>query len=154
MIQRKQTVYLLFSAIAISLMFIFPFAEGFTNDGYLFVFSLNGIDSINSIPENLKINTIPLIILLVAILILTIVSIFYFKNRLTQIRIVIFCILLIIGLGFIDWFYIKQFSKLITENLTIKFPVILPAISAILSYLAIKAIRKDEKLVRSADRIR
>ena len=154
MIQRIQTVYLLFSIIAISLMLIFPLAEGFSTEGHLFVFNFNGLDSINAISENININTIPLIILIISIILLSIITIFSFKNRLKQLRFVIFTILLIIGLGFLNWYYLNQFSKLGTENLSVKFPVILPAISAILSYLALKAIRKDEKLVKSADRIR
>ena len=69
-------------------------------------------------------------------------------------RLSIFNILLMIGLGFISWFYLTSFSKIVSNSIHYKLTIILPAIAIILTYLALKAIKKDDKLVKSVDRIR
>lgn len=154
MIQRIQTVYLIMSIIAISFMFLFPFAELFSNDGYIYIFNFKGVDSTGKLDPEMQINTIPLILLMFAIIIISLIAIFLFKNRIKQIRLVIFNILLLIGLGFFSWYYLSNFSKIAEGTNNYKITMVLPAISIVFLYLAYKAIRKDENLIRSADRIR
>ena len=70
------------------------------------------------------------------------------------IYLLIFNMLLLIGLGLLSWFYLTNFAKMADGPIHYKFTIIFPAIAIILTFLAYKAIKKDEKLVRSVDRIR
>ncbi len=154
MIQRIQTVYLMISLLAILFMYIFPYAELFSNDGYIYIFNFKGVGSEEKLDPEMQINTIPLILLMLAIIVITLFAIFSFKNRIKQIRLVILNLLLMIGLGFLSWYYLSNFSKIAEGTNNYKITMVLPAISIVFSYLAYKAIKRDENLIRSADRIR
>jgi len=100
-------------------------------------------------------SSIPLISLLFLITILIFITIFLFKNRILQMRICIFNMLLLIGSIFlILYYYKKAINKIQLDFLQYKFPAIFPLIVFILIYLAFRAIRKDEILVQSANRLR
>lgn len=59
-------------------------------------------------------------------------------------------------LGYIglNYYYIKSFANQLNSVISYQIIVVFPLISAILTYLAIRAIGKDEALIRSLDRIR
>jgi hypothetical protein len=54
--------------------------------------------------------------------------------------------------GFFAWHYLGTFPMEVTFKVTVK--ASLPFVSFILLYLAVRGIMKDEKLVRSLDRLR
>lgn len=67
-------------------------------------------------------------------------------------RLVAFTIILLLGLfGLFFYFTYAAFED---ARVAFKIPVAFPLIAVILDYLAIRAIGKDEALVRSLDRIR
>jgi hypothetical protein len=81
-------------------------------------------------------------------------SIFIFKQRLVQSRLVMLCMILIIG-----WYAVyTAFAFILPHDMNLDFrPTVwaaLPAIALICGYLAFRAILKDEMLVRSLDRLR
>ena len=89
--------------------------------------------------------------------------IFSFKNRKKQIKLAAFNFLLIctfIVLMFYSFDNAKSFLDLSLNNqgaelsTTYGIGMILPLLSLVFNFLAIKGIRKDEELVKSADRIR
>ncbi|MFW6095311.1 MAG: DUF4293 family protein, partial [Bacteroidota bacterium] len=84
MIQRIQTLYLLIALILTGVLFFFPFAEILSAENELYSFHFNGFYHAES--EELYIQTIPSIILLIAIALLNIVIIFLFKKRIIQMR--------------------------------------------------------------------
>jgi len=155
MIQRIQTIYLLISLILILLMFWFPLAELFVDGNFQYLFLYRGIYNTTGEFDILAISSIPLAILFIIILILNLVSIFLYKNRLLQMRICILNIILMLGsLGlmyFYTWFAETELSA--EAQYTTLMPII-PLISAIVTFIAFKAINKDQKLVKSLDRIR
>jgi len=63
-------------------------------------------------------------------------------------------IFLMLGLGVLIFYYTWSIAKQLTGVYSITLYSVFPFISAILIYLAFRAIDKDEKLVRSIDRIR
>lgn len=147
MIQRIQTVYLFISALLIGLLFLFPFAE-IANDGAVYLFNFKGIllDSV------LKENGIAISVLMVVIVALHVFAIFSYKNRKRQKMIVIFTILMMLGLfGLFIFFTYFSFSG---AQISFEMSVVLPLVAIIIDYLAIRAIGKDEALIRSIDRIR
>ena len=82
-------------------------------------------------------------------LILPFVQIFMFKNRVKQIKIGKLAIAY-----WVIWAVIFVILSLSIDNLKPSFGAIIPLLSILFIYLANKAIRKDEDLVRSIDRIR
>lgn len=147
MIQRIQTVYLFISAILTGLLFILPFTE-IAKDGVIYVFNYKGI----MLDGVLKENGYSISVLIGIILAMHGVAVLSYKNRIRQIRIIVFSILILLGLFglffFFTWYTFKgaQFNY--------KISMVFPLVAVILDYLAIRAIGKDEALIRSIDRIR
>jgi glycerol-3-phosphate acyltransferase PlsY len=135
MIQRIQSIWLLLAATASLLSLKFSFYSGMKENN---VFSeLNGQSHFL------------LLILAVAVALISLVAIFLFKNRKQQIQLTLFALL--VQLGAIA-FYIVQITKFATGNssLTSVFTFGAP----VFLILAFLGIRKDEKLIKSMDRLR
>lgn len=87
---------------------------------------------------------------------LSFLNIFLFKYRALQMRVCTFCMILLVGwyaaYAFFAWYFLDAFQA----NVSFKVSVwaSLPFVSLILLYLAFRGIFKDEKLVRSLDRLR
>ena len=152
MIQRIQTVYLLVATILMGSIFIYPFAELLGADSQLFIYSFNGLSIENE--EGLYMLTIPPIILLVITVLISFISIFLYKKRVIQMRLNSFNIILMIGYLGLNYYYIQNFSKQLDGIVSYEITAIFPFVAVILTYLAIRAIGKDEALIRSMDRIR
>lgn len=150
MIQRIQTLFLIVSTAILSLLYIFPLTEFSDDNSQIFNFSVFGIFADN---EEI-ISTIPLLILLSIVVLLSLISIFAFKNRSLQMRLSVFNILVLIGFIGMFAFYIFNTTDSINANIHYTIFSVMPVISIILIYLAYRAIKRDEELVRSADRIR
>ncbi len=147
MIQRIQSLYLLVSAILIGFLFLFPFAE-ILQDGAVYLFDFKGI----SLNGEVKENGIAISALIVIILGMHGYAIRSYKNRIRQMRVIVFTILLMIGLfGLFFFFTYFSFSG---AKISFKVSMAFPLVAIILDYLAIRAIGKDEALIRSIDRIR
>jgi hypothetical protein len=147
MIQRIQTVYLFISAILVGLLFLLPFAE-IAKDGAIYLFNFKGI----ILDGTLKENGIFISVLLGIILVLHGFAIQSFKNRVRQIRLTVFSVLLILGLY--GMFFFFTYYSFTGAQVSFKISIVFPAIAIILDYLAIRAIKKDDALIRSIDRIR
>ncbi len=81
-------------------------------------------------------------------------SIFIYRTRLVQSRLVMLCCLLIVG-----WYIVYgTFIYLLGQDLDASFQLTpwaaFPFVACVLAYLAFRAILKDEALVRSLDRLR
>jgi drug/metabolite transporter (DMT)-like permease len=154
MIQRIQTVYILIAAILISLIFFFPFTSFvIEQDMSVYHLSIKGLipDAANSKP---LFRVIPLICLVAAIVIIDILTIGHFKKRMLQIRFCIVNIVLLVGLQGLMFYYANVSAHQLGSHVTYSIVFIFPLVSAILTYLAIRGIAKDEALVRSMDRLR
>ena len=152
MIQRIQTVYLLVVTILMGSIFIYPFAELLGADNQLFIYNFNGLSIENE--EGLYMLTVPPIILLAITVFISFVSIFLYKKRIIQMRINFINLILMLGYLGLNYYYIQNFSNQLDGVVSYKVTAIFPLVAAILTYLAIRAIGKDEALIRSMDRIR
>nr|WP_319569688.1 DUF4293 domain-containing protein [uncultured Draconibacterium sp.] len=147
MIQRIQTLFMLAAGMLIGSLFLQKFADIIVSD-QLHIFNAFGIFK----DEELLYSGLPLMILIGIIAVLHIVAIFLYKKRILQIRILGFTIILMLGLfGLFFYFTYASFEEV---KVAFKVAVALPLASIILDWLAIRAIGKDEALVRSLDRIR
>ena len=147
MIQRIQTVYLLISALLIASLMKLKLADLSVNEE-LYTFFANGIYK----GENLVYNGITILILVWIISLLHIGIIFLYKKRIAQLRILVFTMVLLLGLFGLFFFF--SYSGFEGAKAAFKIPVVFPVVAVILDYLAIRAIGKDEALIRSLNRIR
>lgn len=151
MIQRIQSVWLLLAAIVMSALF------------YVDVYSVNVPDAA-SMPAkmvgdytsvvSIKNNFLALG-LAGASTIISLITIFMFKKRKQQVSLTWLNILLCIGLMF--WLYVglnKFWSNYPENGGNIWIGLFLPVIAVFLLLLALRGLRKDEKLIKSLDRLR
>ncbi|MDA3818016.1 MAG: DUF4293 domain-containing protein [Prolixibacteraceae bacterium] len=153
MLQRIQTVFLLLALILIGLLAWLPLGDIIAGTE-LYEFTIRGVFHAEN--GNVVINAWPLIALLAVIEILQLLIIFGYKNRVRQMRMAVFNILIMLGFLAAAWFFVHLSLKELggEGGYSFKIPLAFPIVAAILNYLAIRAIGKDEALVRSVDRIR
>jgi peptidoglycan/LPS O-acetylase OafA/YrhL len=138
MIQRQQTLWLLLAAIAALLSFMFPFVTG------------KGIEKTVEVDKVIKAGSGFLLLLFTgASLILSAAVIFLYKDRKLQMKL---CLLGLLIAVLIIVLYISQMNKLTKSTLAL-FSV-LPFIILIGYFMAYRNIRKDEKLIKSLDKLR
>ena len=128
MIQRKQTLYLLLCVILTVVCIYFELTEDNHPWALTTIMGITGV--------------------------LEFFGIFLFRRRALQMRLCTFCIILLVG-----WYAaMVAFAYIQGEGLVGEFrPQVwasIPAINAILLYLAFRGILHDELLVRSLDRLR
>lgn len=153
MIQRIQSIYLFIAAVIIGLLFFFPIAR-LVNDSGIFTFWYRGLYG-QALGKNMLIeHSTPLAILYLLILMLLLSSVFLYKIRPVQMKLCIFnMILLLVSTG-LSAFYLFVVYSDYQAKVVLSILAFLPFISLILIFLAYKAIKKDENLVKSIDRIR
>jgi len=154
MIQRIQTVYLLIAEILIGALFFVPFAEIAGKEGSIYRFDIKGIYLEGVQKSEIIYSSLPLVLLWAVSLILILITIFLYKNRILQMKISTINIFILLGLGGLIFYYVWSGAKLLMGVYSLTIYLVFPVIAAILIYLAIRAISKDEELVRSIDRIR
>jgi hypothetical protein len=153
MIQRIQTIYLFLSLMLIALILFIPIAQLTYNGEHFTTFRATGFYDIAS--GKFSVRTLSVVILLVVIISLYFISIFLYKKRILQLRICIINIILLIGLVAIFIYHVVFFVQRIPGvNWMPGLSFILPPIAIILTWLALRGIRKDEMLIRLSDRIR
>jgi len=141
MLQRIQTIWLILAAICGFLTFRFPFYAGNKIDA-------NNVKAFEQLTASSHLLlSIPTILVIAAALI----AIFLYKNRKLQLRIIILAI--VISLINLFHFYLSTKKFVLddgTYSLTALFAILVP----IFLLLAARNVYKDEKLVKSMDRLR
>jgi uncharacterized membrane protein len=157
MIQRIQTIWLLLATVVILGLFMFPYLNYIDLVGLgkkLFVTGEYSAVNNESVKQS---NFILQTIATIVVALVPLATIFQFKNRKLQIKLIFVSIALIALLGI--WMYITSNNtlELISQsfganNIGVGF-FLLP-ISIIFLAMALGGIRNDEKLIKSADRLR
>lgn len=158
MIQRIQSVYLALAAIALIVLFFLPVSSFLSEISYDKLY-ITHLKSLTPGAEVLVPATkiLPLAVLNVINIIVIIISIFMYKKRLFQSRMVKLSILLnIILLGLIFFIYSDLVGLTVGSDAEYSDSMGLYAIlfSILMLVMANRGILRDEKLVRSADRLR
>lgn len=154
MIQRVQSVWLLLTSLTLFVLLALPIVSTL-DKGTEFSIYAHGLHhkAVTAGSELIVDLFLPLIIFTAAVALLSLVNIFMFRNRLLQKRICIMIILGILALGvWIGWMASEIPGGL--ENASYKAGTFLPLLALIFCILALRGIRKDEQLIRSADRLR
>jgi len=152
MIQRIQSLYLLLiTALLIAVLFL-PFGVFQTPDTtYEYTaFSIKqaAVGSLYAMP------VWALAVISVVSATLAFVTIFFYKKRKVQIRLCFWDLLLMVLFYFAYAIFLVAAMKDLNASLAVGYGLFFPLIAIILDYLTVLAIRKDEALVKSWDRIR
>lgn len=157
MIQRIQSVWLLLSGLVLTTLFLFPYVSYIDLVGLGKQIYVSGIyTSVNN--ESVKQESFILqSIVAVFIAVMPIVLIFLFKDRKRQIKFIYLQLVLIVL--FAVWMYVSANNVLSANNQylsanNIGIGFFLLPVSIIFLSMALGAIRGDEKLIKSADRLR
>lgn len=152
MIQRIQSIWLLLACVTISCLIFVPIVN--TSIGSVqYLLTAQGIyEKVGEQSKQIE-ASLPVLISTIAIALLALFNIFNFRKRALQKRIALVTIVLIIGLSF----WCSQYAKKIPgglENANYNVGLFLPVIAIFFILLAIRGINNDEKLIKSADRLR
>jgi hypothetical protein len=152
MIQRIQTIWLLLASITIASLLFVPMVTSTVGNIEYKVLADGLYQTVDGTAKKLE-SFLPLLISVIAVSIMAFVNIFNFKNRTTQKRFIMGNVVLIIGLSFWCSVYAKKIpGGLETANYNIG--MFLPVIAIVFCILALRGIKNDEKLLKSADRLR
>ncbi|MBN2237172.1 MAG: DUF4293 domain-containing protein [Bacteroidales bacterium] len=160
MIQRIQSVYLALVVVLSGLMLVpfanYPLAKFYGNTATLHFYStyIKNLIPGEPSPFSSYFNW-PLTAGIVLIMILALSALFYFKNRKAQMNLVKANILinLILLTGFF-FGYLPFLEKKLETQAIYQATSFIPALLLLLLVLAYQGIKKDDKLVKSMDRIR
>lgn len=177
MIQRKQSLFLFLAVCALAMSFMYPIASfdamaplGMPVSGQLNMVAKDVPETMSQIlngePVEMGqrgyVKTWPLVVLTILSGAVAFASIFFYKNRMLQVRVVAVAFLLgvidlfLIFIWAVDAFVDKATQAMACTEVHITYGVATWAIIAavVLMFLAQRFIRKDEEKVRSADRLR
>jgi hypothetical protein len=155
MIQRIQSLYFIGVVVLISMMFFFPLASFYDDSGAFYQLFGKGLLKFDANVSLIIERNSVLMVLKSLIVLLTAIIILYYKNRRLQVRfcwILLTMLILLFGLNFFFYKRIIVHYSFVRYNMSLI--ASMPLISIILTYLAIIRIKKDEDLVKSADRLR
>jgi len=157
MIQRIQSLFLAVAAIAAILMFFFPIADFYSETLGNYKLLATGLKCLDPDPKihPSALFAIPLLVFVLGSTGLSLITLFLYKNRQFQIRLLSFNILITIVLVIVIFlFYVNSVQKLTGIPPVYEFGAFCPLINLLFLILANRYIRKDQNLVRSADRLR
>jgi hypothetical protein len=152
MIQRVQSVWLFLASLTLFLWLILPILTKQGTSGEIW-FQISGLYQ-RSNNVNTRVDTYPLLFggtILTGLVCLA--NIFNFRNRTLQKRIVLLTICAIVALVIGIGSYVTRIPGGI-DGSTFNAGAYLPVPSILFCVLALRGIRKDEQLIRSADRLR
>jgi hypothetical protein len=161
MLQRVQSVFLLVLGVCMLLSLIFPsWQKAGTEVGELASLNAISLEYVKNGKEVVKTHTFYIDILAIGSALIAFYSISQFKNRLLQIKLGALNSLLMAGVLGLILYFSRQGEDLLPqtnqmagfENYGMGFFLVI--IAMICNILANRFIRRDEKLVRSADRMR
>ena len=156
MIQRIQSVYLLLVIASMASLFFLPLSSVSTTENNVVSIHVYNVMGHKTFQENVQTQNTPgypVLVLCLVILTLTLLNLFLFKHIQKQIKLCQLIMLLIVVLIALVF---QQSEVVATEKTHVVYHVgtYVTVASILWVFLASKAIKKDEELVRSADRLR
>jgi len=154
MIQRKQTLFLLAGLVCLAFLFA-PSVSLATIEGTVLEERVSGSAMLEDGVFNITDHIILMLLALLGIL-FSFITILYFKNRSVQMRLcrfIIIATILMILLG--GWFFYQNLLLIpVGTEVHIEYGILLPPAVIVFIIFAMRFINRDEKLVRSSDRLR
>lgn len=156
MIQRIQTVYLAIAAILLVVPIVLEMTLAtVVVEGGVYHLSPVTASLVTETVTDTVFGSFSITVCFALSLFLTVYGIMQYKNRKFQMRLVQLALLLQPIAGVVIFFYADKLAKL-TEAGVVSYKPILAvlAVNVLLYFLALRGIKKDDALVRSADRLR
>jgi hypothetical protein len=141
MIQRLQSLWLLIVALAAFATYTLTLYVGKLAGGAEKVFELA--------------DDFLLVIIIIMLGILAIINLFLFRNRKLQFKLSILGLIFSIGFVFLEYVRVENFKRdQMIQSGSYQIGALLPLVMVVFFFLAARGIYKDEKLVKSMDRLR
>jgi glycerol-3-phosphate acyltransferase PlsY len=141
MIQRIQSVWLLLAGIAGLLTYKLPLWEGILQD--------------NSVKSFIGPESLLLFAVIIATCLLGFVTIFLYKNRSLQKNLAFVGMVLSVAIIAMEYFIVEDFKSLQNFKTSAwKFGAIMPGLMLVFFVMAYQGIRRDEKMIKSLERLR
>lgn len=155
MLQRIQSVYLLFASLVLFALFFFPLAHNVYVAGKPVSIMVTGILQDDNGAQKHTESFTALTVATAIVGLIPLVIIFLFKNRKQQIMLCYAAIVVLIGYSFWMAQTVKgAVGSIQLDARTMGIGLFLTSISIVLLIMAAKSIQRDEKLIKSADRLR
>ena len=154
MIQRIQSIYLLFVVLLAGFSFYLPTATLTAAENATYLISHKGIYLIQATEQVFQSPVWGITIFALLVPVIALITVFLFKNRKLQIKLIYVNIACILMYYASVAAYVITAAQRLQADWTLHFGVIIPLVCLILLILAISAIKKDEMLVKSLDRLR
>jgi hypothetical protein len=141
MIQRIQSLWLIVAAAIAFATYKLTLYVGKITDGSERIFQLA--------------NDFFMVIVIIALGLLALISLCVFKDRKLQFKLSVTGVILSIGFLFLEYFKVEQFKKeklILTGSYQIG--ALLPILMIVFFYLAARGVYRDERLIKSMDRLR
>jgi hypothetical protein len=153
MIQRIQSLFLLFAILFLVLFMVLPYAMQVGNAD---VRSAAGqVNETIEVPGMIRsLSFLPLFLLEVVTGLLLIITLLRYRKRVVQMRFSLVGIFLLLGMQLMVFLLMWKRNGDSLDGIQFLLPIVFPLISCLWVYFAYRYIRKDEEMVRSADRIR
>lgn len=162
MLQRVQTIFMFIAATSMIAMAFLPLWEKadpkasrlLTMNAYEIKLEQQNTKGEMKLLDKKRITPISIGVFVAAVIMLS--SIFCYKNRMTQIKLNLLFSLMVIGVIIGTTLYIPKANQILNSQLQGSYLLgfYLPIIALLNNFIANRFIRKDEVLVKSADRIR
>lgn len=158
MIQRIQTVYFLIIVALSAITFFLPVATLYdTANTFLYSLNYRGLSlevGPEIIPPLNNINTWSLKVIAGLIPLIALITVFLYKKRVLQIRLSFINMILMVGYYVILFITVIHGANRLDADWSLNVVASFPLVCIILNWLAIRAIGKDEALVKSLNRLR
>jgi hypothetical protein len=153
MLQRIQSVYLFIASLAIYALFLFPIASIFNAMGVQKVMITGAYQLLGT--QVVQTQSFLLLSIATTILgLLPLVLIFLYKNRNRQQVLIYGLVVIVLAHSYWLTHTVQSISESVLKISDYGISAGLPSVVILFLILAAKAVRRDEKLVKSADRLR
>jgi len=155
MLQRIQTVYLLAIVVLSGIVVFSPLADLINKaDNLFYLIDFKGISLVQQTGNVIESRVWGLNSVSLVVPILALITIFSYKNRLKQIRLTVINMVFMVSFYIFMILYLWPACERLHADWHLRIVSVFPLVNLIFSYLAIGSIGKDEKLVKSLDRLR
>lgn len=155
MIQRIQTVYLLAIVVLSSITLFSPVADLLNKaDLSMYIIDYQGLFLVNPTGNIFQSSVWGLTAIAAMIPIISLITIFLYKKRVTQIRLSIFNMVVMVAYYGLLFVYLWLAGKNLHTDWSLRIVTAFPLVNIVLNSLAIRTIAKDEALVKSLNRLR
>lgn len=155
MIQRIQSIYFLLAGLLPAFLFWLPTVSLFPKDGNGEAsFMLTGFGLVQSSNQTLHTPAYGVLLFTILAIVLPLAAIFCFKNRKRQIRLANLHLISVLMLCLSVLAYGYSFAGGTGNTMAFQWGICFPLLSYAMGFLARRAVRKDEELIRSTERFR